>query len=603
MKTVYNILIIMDDENCVNEIENRLTSETNNEIVELPSCRNTFCHKKIKALEYCVEDLTEQNQTFLETVLELENEAKNRVSGIEELLSRTAETAKAYMVNLNEYEEMTAKALRDKKNLIKHIRNLQEKCHLLDEEKATLQDQNNNLSHDIASFIKLVSHARNTGQWDVGNIEFCDVTFEQVFGSTEMLNHWSDEEMCPTPKSLPDNQNDGQLNKSSLDCLSASAQLFLSHVGLNYRNGYHVKRDTQVIKLQGELNRTRKILTALENDLTERDRTIAELQVQITDLNHEISRREAECFVHTQQFISHRISSIESIDLLDSTKSNDLDQHAQPSMCNHCHDRLNLIEQLQKDNQKLYEECENNQKNLDKCCSDIEAALLTNSKLEQELSVTESLWQELEAIKEENETLLDKLKKKCKAEKELEKKLHVTKREMSGEVEQLKSELSKLKEMETRHRQKAVGLEMVVQQLQLGQPNGVDNFAAEIEQLNKLKVEQQSQVEELQKKLQVLESSSNSDLKVVKLEENMTDLRHELEVTLSLLKTKNDEIELQKSTIHNLQDAIVALKRNKNGLDVVVTSNDKHNSSAARSVQKPQKSLQRYTSSGDIFDI
>lgn len=180
----------MDDVNCENGNENQQSAEVKYKTVELPTCRNIFCHKKIKALEYCVSDLKEQNQTFLQIVLELENEAKNRVGGIEELLSRTAETAKAYMVKLNEYEEMTSKALRDKKKLLKHIRNLQEKCQLLDEEKATIQDQNNNLSHDIASFIKLVSHARNTGQWDVGNIEFCDVTFEQVFGSTELLSHW-----------------------------------------------------------------------------------------------------------------------------------------------------------------------------------------------------------------------------------------------------------------------------------------------------------------------------------------------------------------------------------------------------------------------------
>jgi len=207
------------------------------------------CNDKIVFLESLIEELKVHNSSLVTAVGELENEAYNRVKVMEELLERSAQATKAYMTKFTDYDEIVRAALSDKLKLLSRVRRLQEQCFQAEEERAYQQGHANNLMHDVTSLIKLVTHARNTGQWNVGNIEFCEVTFEQVFGSVDRLSHWSAED-----SNLPDTS----VLESMSEAHSNDEVVFKIPSSVN---------NAQVFQLQVELRQLQQILDATQSQV------------------------------------------------------------------------------------------------------------------------------------------------------------------------------------------------------------------------------------------------------------------------------------------------------------------------------------------------
>ena len=62
---------------------------------------------------------------------------------------------------------------------------LRENMAVIEEDNGNLKEYIENLRSDIDSLLRLSARARDSGVWDPHDLQFCEVTFEQVFGGSE----------------------------------------------------------------------------------------------------------------------------------------------------------------------------------------------------------------------------------------------------------------------------------------------------------------------------------------------------------------------------------------------------------------------------------
>ena len=92
----------------------------------------------------------------------------------------------------NKASELLVDALSDKNKELEAINErLKENMTVLEEDNQNLKEYIENLRSDIDNLLKLSARARDSGVWDPHDLNFCEVTFEQVKGhiSKEKLNY------------------------------------------------------------------------------------------------------------------------------------------------------------------------------------------------------------------------------------------------------------------------------------------------------------------------------------------------------------------------------------------------------------------------------
>ena len=83
----------------------------------------------------------------------------------------------------NKASELLVEAISEKnKELGSLCERLKENMAVVEEDNQNMKEYVDNLRNDIDSLLKLSSRARDTGLWDPHDLSFCEVTFEQVFG-------------------------------------------------------------------------------------------------------------------------------------------------------------------------------------------------------------------------------------------------------------------------------------------------------------------------------------------------------------------------------------------------------------------------------------
>lgn len=86
----------------------------------------------------------------------------------------------------NKASELLVDALSDKNRELEAINDrLKENMNVVEEDNQNLKEYVDNLRSDIDNLLKLTSRARDHGVWDPHDLSFCEVTFEQVFGSAD----------------------------------------------------------------------------------------------------------------------------------------------------------------------------------------------------------------------------------------------------------------------------------------------------------------------------------------------------------------------------------------------------------------------------------
>lgn len=131
---------------------------------------------KLIAMQSWISDLEEQNALFLQTMVQLEQEAGDRVSLLQEGLHRSSRAALAYRTKLDDY---------DKDDFV---------------EKPILSARNEELQHtqiqklesDITNLLELIRRVREENRLDATGLTFNEVTFEDIFGTDNMISGHTD---------------------------------------------------------------------------------------------------------------------------------------------------------------------------------------------------------------------------------------------------------------------------------------------------------------------------------------------------------------------------------------------------------------------------
>jgi len=277
--------------------------------------------------------LLQQNSDLVEVVAKVERESKDRVSLLESKLNQTSKSASDVTGGLEhfhnkiredeEYKQLmedTIKELEIKlkdcvednhaadllvdsivlrnKDLEDSNKDLELKIEHLEEENTNLREYTDNLRNDIDSLLKLASRARDTGVWDPHDLNFCEVTFEQVFGDNIEQMDTSGEQSKPF---INEKTKVSEVNKSHHSSLMYDSRSSLeSELNDLHKREESLNKEIEDISLRSDLS-SRKIRELRQQVLKSqkknsdqikeavvKDRLVADLQMQITELNREM---------------------------------------------------------------------------------------------------------------------------------------------------------------------------------------------------------------------------------------------------------------------------------------------------------------------------
>lgn len=144
-------------------------------------------------MELYVNELLEQNELLMKTIIELEKEAKNRCVEMEKRLALSANRTEEVVLALNEYEMDIKKIVNERISQIEASDIIDElNSHLMavNVENNYLREQNDNLKHDLDSLIELMKRKMGDDSSQDTKTEcltFCDVDPEDIFGPIEAI--------------------------------------------------------------------------------------------------------------------------------------------------------------------------------------------------------------------------------------------------------------------------------------------------------------------------------------------------------------------------------------------------------------------------------
>ncbi|XP_054164459.1 uncharacterized protein LOC128962134 isoform X2 [Oppia nitens] len=165
---------------------------------------------KMVFMETTIEELFEQNLLLIETIIELQKEAKNRCQEMDKRLALSANKTEV-VLSLNKYEKDIKWLVDSRLSAIEAsdvIEELNSHICAIDIENSYLREQNDNLKHDLSSLIELmkrrIGNQHNDEISDDTNhktdsekcLTFCDVDPEDIFGPIEAITAFNSNGCC-----------------------------------------------------------------------------------------------------------------------------------------------------------------------------------------------------------------------------------------------------------------------------------------------------------------------------------------------------------------------------------------------------------------------
>ncbi|XP_071539643.1 uncharacterized protein [Panulirus ornatus] len=264
-----------------------------------------YLQNKVCILESWVRDLGEQNAVLVTTVEELEREAAERVSLLEDRLAKMATTTRESCVSLRDHQIQMSSLVTDKIGLENEAKGLSEKMLTIERKNICLKEENSNLQSDLNNLVQVITRARQTGQWETDDLTFSCVTPEQVFGPVLSSSRSS--------QSLKESQQDyfrqvleGQFKKDNSSIASSFSNL--QDADSSVYGGRGSEKDLIIMKLKADLRNLQTTHEETSQQLLERDKQIADLQSQLMEVHHELAVSQAEVtnISHTLQEVRHR---------------------------------------------------------------------------------------------------------------------------------------------------------------------------------------------------------------------------------------------------------------------------------------------------------
>uniref|UniRef100_T1J2N7 Uncharacterized protein n=1 Tax=Strigamia maritima TaxID=126957 RepID=T1J2N7_STRMM len=513
-------------QNKLSAVENN-AAMTNEEILQM----------KLDILEEYITDLAEQNLNLIQASALLQTEAEARVDILEKLLDKTADNSHDYVYSINKFQQLKFEESVNKLEK-SEIEEVQSRIKDLEEERNSLQEHSVYLTRKISNLIQVISHARNTRCWDFTNTEIglddldlftpIDKSSPREFSYSEEFNF----------KDISRSRCDEQ-GKSIVDLTSPLHQATPSVISFNcsYTRGscaHITDKDVLIKHLQVDV----KILDKKNNDkntqLLLKDATIASLQSEITQLRHELTLKENECALH--------------------------------------------LHGLQVKSDKQQEEIIRRLKNQ----IDVEKMSYKSSGISSSTQTEERVMSQTKSTATESEEfgvgqLGQKIELMVGNEEEknrrLENKFQIKLREATEKVEKYKQKVGKLKE-------EIQMLDISAQETRLILTHEIAEKHDTIKVLRHELMEQADHHKEIVQQL-VLKSEvikglrkdlKHSEHNIESREFEVTKQNEELISQQQLLEKQATEIENQKITIANLQEALVQTKRNPNNFSNGVTN-------------------------------
>ncbi|KAG1684589.1 hypothetical protein GQR58_009400 [Nymphon striatum] len=250
--------------------------------------------RRVQILQSYVSDLKTQNEFLTNTLEGLEQETNKRVELLQHNLLKTADASKEYMDRVCDYEQQMNVLQQQNSKAHIYIKHLETEAKLKFNEILNIRDHNANLEHDIQSLISIIHNARRTGTWQIDNVTFCEVSFEEVYGDST------------TPSSSCDslvksgNYNSHKLLSMENNNLSTNNLLMPNFHTPSLQHQSEIpdvnnienisKEELQILMMKYKIDIRHSSVNnqQLHNNLLDKHRIIAELESQIADLRHQI---------------------------------------------------------------------------------------------------------------------------------------------------------------------------------------------------------------------------------------------------------------------------------------------------------------------------
>lgn len=251
-----------------------------------------YLENKVSVLESWVRDLGEQNAVLVATVEELEREAAERVALLEDRLTKMAATTRQSCVSLRDHQIQVSSLVTDKISLEKETSALDEKIQALERKNSRLMEENSGLHSDINSLIQVITHARGTGQWETDDLTFSFVTPEQLFGPVLSTSRQSSPSLKESHHDYFHNLIEETHKKDNSSAASSFSNL-PDMEGSTY-GGQSSEKTLLILKLRADLQNLQSLHEDATTQLLERDKQIADLQSQLTEMKQGMAGSRAE---------------------------------------------------------------------------------------------------------------------------------------------------------------------------------------------------------------------------------------------------------------------------------------------------------------------
>ncbi|XP_071539644.1 uncharacterized protein [Panulirus ornatus] len=265
-----------------------------------------YLQNKVCILESWVRDLGEQNAVLVTTVEELEREAAERVSLLEDRLAKMATTTRESCVSLRDHQIQMSSLVTDKIGLENEAKGLSEKMLTIERKNICLKEENSNLQSDLNNLVQVITRARQTGQWETDDLTFSCVTPEQVFGPVLSSSRRSSQSLKESQQDYFRQVLEGQFKKDNSSIASSFSNL--QDADSSVYGGRGSEKDLIIMKLKADLRNLQTTHEETSQQLLERDKQIADLQSQLMEVHHELAVSQAEVtnISHTLQEVRHR---------------------------------------------------------------------------------------------------------------------------------------------------------------------------------------------------------------------------------------------------------------------------------------------------------
>ena len=309
-------------------------------------------------MELYVNELLEQNELLMKTIIELEKKEKNRCVEMEKRLALSANRTEEVVLALNEYEMDIKKIINERISQIEASDIIDElNSHLMavNVENNYLREQNDNLKHDLDNLIELMKRKMGDDSSQDTKTEcltFCDVDPEDIFGPIEAIisngnGNAIDSEVQVEMKNDKTTNNDSSLNNKYIleekELLISKLQEHLQTVTKELE-----LKDEVVKNLEIKLNCTRKenldiklTLTELNIKFEECDSKLKEAVERISVLNDQ----KQSLMIQLDEESEQRIQFKEELSILNSKLEENMEivshqsttiQHLREAIVNKC---------------------------------------------------------------------------------------------------------------------------------------------------------------------------------------------------------------------------------------------------------------------------